>query len=263
MINEILYKMLDALTSPYSQKDAQNVKRGSPLETNIGKLFSLLAWGLSIVKGNAEKVKLWDDIDNAEGKVLDRYGVNWGVKRFGATDRYYSLAIKVKVLSQLSGGDIDTVIRAAADLMELEPEQIELIEQWPAKIGILVNEDDLSPETMEIITDIAIMIKRIVAAGVGLITTLKVYRHENGETTIENALFDRTDLEFDLPEVRHKSEEHNRIEGALFDRSELEFDLPKVRRRTDGFAPVKTGIFDYDEVFFDFLLQLFFSFPQN
>ena len=45
MSNKFLSKMLYALTSAYSRKDYDNVQLGLPLETNIGKLFSILAWG--------------------------------------------------------------------------------------------------------------------------------------------------------------------------------------------------------------------------
>ena len=94
MIN-FLYKMLDALTSAYSSKDRTNLRLNSPIETNIGKLFSIISWGFDKVQEQSELIKLWDNIDNAKGEVLDRYGRNFGVQRLGATDRYYRLSIKI------------------------------------------------------------------------------------------------------------------------------------------------------------------------
>ena len=38
-----LEKMLDMLTDPYTHRDLQNVRKNRKLETNIGKLFSLLS----------------------------------------------------------------------------------------------------------------------------------------------------------------------------------------------------------------------------
>ena len=73
MSSKFLNKMLYALTSAYSRKDYDNVQLGLPLETNIGKLFSILAWGLETVEEQAELVRLWDDLDYASGSVLDRY----------------------------------------------------------------------------------------------------------------------------------------------------------------------------------------------
>ena len=64
-----LSEMLYALTSAYSRKDYNNRQMELPIETNIGKLFSILAWGLDTVQEQTEMVKLWDDIDNARGSV--------------------------------------------------------------------------------------------------------------------------------------------------------------------------------------------------
>ena len=109
-----LEKMLDMLTDPYTHRDLQNVRKNRKLETNIGKLFSLLSDGFEVIHKNAELVRLWDDLENAEGAVLDRYGANFGVQRGAASDALYRILIRVKMLAQLSGGDGDTVIRAAA-----------------------------------------------------------------------------------------------------------------------------------------------------
>ena len=48
-------------------------------------------------------------------------------------DDFYRLEIRVKVMSQLSGGDDDTVINAAAELLGVEPTDIELEDDFPAK----------------------------------------------------------------------------------------------------------------------------------
>ena len=44
-----LEKMLDILTDPYTHRDLQNVRKNRKLETNIGKLFSLLSDGFEDV----------------------------------------------------------------------------------------------------------------------------------------------------------------------------------------------------------------------
>ena len=43
-----LSQMLDQLTSAYAREDIRNDRKGLPLETNIGRLFETLAWGLEI-----------------------------------------------------------------------------------------------------------------------------------------------------------------------------------------------------------------------
>lgn len=170
-----LSEMLYALTSAYSRKDYDNHQQGRPLETNIGKLFSLFAWGLDFVQKNAELVKQWDDLEAARGAVLDRYGANWGVQRFSENDALYRLAIRVKILSQLSGGDTDTIIRAAADLLGVEDHDIDFEDVFPAKIAIYVDWLLLTQERQDLIEPIAWAIKRILAAGVGIRLYVRTY----------------------------------------------------------------------------------------
>lgn len=175
-MRDYLVKMLDALTSAYSRKDRDNLREPAPVETLIGKLFSVLAWGLNTVQEQAKLIKLWDDIDYAKGTVLDRYGANFGVKRFGANDAFYRLAIKVKLLSQLSGGDIDTVLNAAAELLDVDVSNLLIEEVLPAKIALYVDQSLLSEERVKLLESIMWAIKRILAAGVGMRIYLRIYR---------------------------------------------------------------------------------------
>lgn len=216
-----LSEMLDALTSAYTRKDCDASKFKRSAETNIGKLFSVLAWGLDSVQAQAETIKLWDNIDLARGSVLDRYGANFGVKRFGADDTFYRLLIKVKMLSQLSGGDIDTVANAAATLLEIPAEKVTLREDFPAKVCLDVKEADLTPETLKNIVDIAAMIKRILAAGVGLIPTLQSYITVKGDVVIQNGLFEFSQVEFTLPDVRRKLSRDAPIKTVFFEHTQI------------------------------------------
>lgn len=173
--------MLYALTSAYSRKDYDNQQQGLPMQTNIGKLFSIFAWGLGIVHENAELVKQWDDLEQAKGTVLDRYGANWGVQRFSESDALYRLAIRVKILAQLSGGDTDTVIKAAAELLGVEFTDITFEDVFPAKIALYVDWLLLTEERQELIEPIAWALKRILASGVGIrlyIRTYRTYRYD-------------------------------------------------------------------------------------
>jgi len=176
-----LSEMLYALTSAYSRKDYDNHQQGLPLETNIGKLFSIFAWGLEIIQGNAELVKQWDDLEQAKGAVLDRYGANWGVQRFSENDALYRLAIRVKIIAQLSGGDTDTVIKAAAELLGVDYPDIKFEDVFPAKIALYVDWRLLTQERQDLIEPIAWAIKRILAAGVGMrlyVRTYRTYRYD-------------------------------------------------------------------------------------
>lgn len=176
-----LRKMLDMLTGAYNRRDLINIEKGRPLETNIGKLFSLLAYFLEIVHESADRIKQWDDIDKAKGAVLDRYGLNYGIARGAASDPLYRIFIKVKWMAQLSGGDRDTIIIAAAELLGVEYSDIEYQDVYPAKIVLHVDEKLLSEERLELIQQIAYSIKRILVAGVGMrlyIRTYRTYRYD-------------------------------------------------------------------------------------
>jgi len=175
--NNFLLRMLEMLTGGYAREDVQNVRHGREPATNIGKLLSIPAWGFKLVHEHAEKVKLWDDLDYAQGNALDRYGANFGIAREGLDDDYLRLLIKVKMIAQLSGGDIDTLITAAAELMGVDPDEIELDEVFPAKVWIYIDQVVLDEYHLQIIHLIARVMKRIVAAGVGMRIFLRV-KHE-------------------------------------------------------------------------------------
>ena len=169
-------RMLEMLTGAYQRRDLHNAKAGAAPETNIGKLFSLIAEGFEVIYENAELVRLWDDLDYAEGAVLDRYGANFGVARGGASDALYRIFIRVKMIAQLSGGDDETIIKAAGELLGVEFTDLEVYDVYPAKKAIYVDQDLLTDERVELIEQIAYAIKRTLLAGVGLRLYLRTYR---------------------------------------------------------------------------------------
>ena len=156
-------QMLEMLTSAYTREDLIHIPRGQPPKTNIGRLHSVLGWGFDIVKENAERVKLWDDLDQAQGKVLDRYGNNYGVIRGTASDSIYRIMIKVKIISMLSAGNLDTIINAAAVLFNVAPEDVD------------IDEDKLDAEHKAVADSIAALMHRIKAAGVGMRIFYRTY----------------------------------------------------------------------------------------
>lgn len=175
MSNKFLPKMLYALTSAYSRKDYDNCQQNIPPETNIGKLFSIFAWGLEIVKEQVENVQGWDNLDYACGAVLDRYGANFGVSRVSSDDRIYRLAIKVKIMAQLSGGDTDTIIRAASLLLDVEMSDIMLEDVFPAKIALYVDANLLSDDSQELLETKAHLIRRLLVPGIDM----RLYQKQN------------------------------------------------------------------------------------
>lgn len=160
--------MVKMLTSSYNRTDAKRLERGEMPQTNIGKVLSLAGWGFGIAESHMEKIMCWDNIDNAEGKVLDRYGANYGVDRGRAPDGIYRVMIKVKVMAMLSAGNLDTIIDAAAILFDVKNTRVEVWEVFPAKIFLFVEEEDLDEVHKELSWTIAYLMLRIKAAGVGM-----------------------------------------------------------------------------------------------
>lgn len=189
-----LSQMLEYLTGAYNCSDIRNDKHSLPMETNIGKLFGTFAWGLELIHEHSDRMLLWDDIDNAQGAVLDRYGANFGVSRGGANDAFYRLLIKVKMISMLSGGDIDTIIKAAANLFNVQASDIEVRELFPAKIWLYVDEDILDAERLEASDLIAELMKRIVSAGVGTRIFLRTYHRGKGTSYLAAAALESETL---------------------------------------------------------------------
>ena len=171
------YMMLRMLTSSYNRSDIKQLEQGGQPKTNIGKLLSLAGWGFDVINDNANKVMIWDDIDYAEGKVLDRYGENYGVYRGTAPDRIYRVMIKVKVMAMLSAGNLDTIIDASAILFDVTNTRVEADEVFPAKVFLYIEEEDLDELHKELSGVIASLMLRIKAAGVGMRVFRRAYYH--------------------------------------------------------------------------------------
>lgn len=171
------YLMLKMLTSAYNRADVKKVEQGEQPKTNIGKILAIGGWGFNIINSHAEKVMIWDNIDYAEGRVLDKYGKNYGVYRGEAPDDIYRVMIKVKVMAMLSSGNLDTIINAAAILFDVKINRVEACEIFPAKIYIFVEEEDLD-EIHKMLSDtISCLMRRIKAAGIGMRIFRRTYYH--------------------------------------------------------------------------------------
>jgi len=153
-----LQRMLRRLTDNYS-KDP---------DSNVGKLLNIAAAEIEELEETADKIRLWRDIDEAEGVTLDRIGHNVQQWRGQATDPVYRILIKSKIARNLSDGSINTIIEVLAITLDTEPENIAISELWetePAAIQVdvptaLLNEVGFS------FTQFGRLVNRIVAAGV-------------------------------------------------------------------------------------------------
>ena len=168
---EILTDLLKKITSPYVHseyfEDIKRIKKGEHPKGNISKTYYILAWLLSEAESANDKIMLWDNIDYAQGNYLDRIGANYGVDRQGVNDVFYRLMIKIKMLAQLSGGDVDTILNATSVLFGIPPENIKYESLFPAKLRITVSSDDLPESYLDVKDIVAKQIKRVMVAGVG------------------------------------------------------------------------------------------------
>lgn len=193
-------QMLDMLTSAYNRRK----------DGNIGKLMGIFAEGLEKAGAAIEDIRAWRDLYTASGRVLDRMGGNYGVQRDGADDAFYRVLILQKMLAAYCGGDGDTVIRAAAALLAVAPEEVELEEVFPAKLRVYVDQAHLGEQQLATIDPIAFMLNRIVAAGIGIKMILVETRSYQTALYINTGAAVKTSLKIRPPEINRS------ISGKIF-----------------------------------------------
>lgn len=232
-MKKYLFKMLYALTSAYTRKDYDNQHLRIPPETNIGKLFAIFAYGLDFIHEQADLIRSWDDIENARGAVLDRYGANFGVKRISSDDEFYRLSIRVKVIAQLSGGDTDTVIRAAGDLLGVDVSNIDFEDVFPSKVALYVDQKLVSENRFELIDSIAESIKRILAAGVGMRLYTRTYRTFKHDITFLRGNYITTEMVSDVVNIDRKNKLLLNNSRFIYALSALKF-VPYTKNKAFG-----------------------------
>lgn len=85
--------------------DAYNKDR----QSNIHKLIQLAADQLQSGEETLQLIHDWRDVDQAQGKALDRLGKDVGQPREGLNDEQYRQKVKIKIRANLSGGEIETL----------------------------------------------------------------------------------------------------------------------------------------------------------
>lgn len=73
------------------------------------KIISLAARTIEEAEQTLETISRWRDIDQSEGVALDRLGKDVGQARRGMADPGYRRNIKLRIRSNLSGGEIETL----------------------------------------------------------------------------------------------------------------------------------------------------------
>jgi len=103
----MIEKWIDRLPDHY-RKDAQG---------NVYKFLKIFADKAQEAEDALQTIQDWFDIDQAQGLTLDRIGKDVGQPRFGLNDEDYRKKIKIKIRSNLSGGEIDTLNEISTVLM--------------------------------------------------------------------------------------------------------------------------------------------------
>lgn len=78
-------------------------------KTNTEKLYYVLYNDSKDLKQAFDSVRDSRNIDKAEGETLDLIGANVGQFRIDEDDELYRLLIKIKIIANLSNGDIPTI----------------------------------------------------------------------------------------------------------------------------------------------------------
>ncbi|TMV49352.1 hypothetical protein FE783_12615 [Paenibacillus mesophilus] len=168
-------------------------------ESNVGKLCQIMSGQIAKLQTTNERIRLWRDVDQAEGTTLDLTGDNVGQARGAATDEVYRIMIKSKVARNLSTADINTIIRVLSLALGCEYSEIKIEEMYadpiapePAGIKLIelplatLNAAGMSPQQF------AQIIKRTVAGGVrvGVIELTGTFEFGNiGDPPDNNAGF--------------------------------------------------------------------------
>ena len=108
-------------------------------KSNTEKLFRMIVDEIDNLNDTNQRIKNWSDIDQAEGKVLDDdFGETLNVKRDGMSDDEYRLMLKIKIISNMSDGDIPTLNQVIPVLINGKFERI--------KQGFLFDDEPLPKE---------------------------------------------------------------------------------------------------------------------
>lgn len=112
--------------------------------SNIGKLFTIVAGPIHDLEITIRTIEEWRDIDTAKGTTLDLIGGNVGQLRGAASDEIYRIMIKSKIARNLSKGDVNTIIRVialavGADYSEIKIQQkfSDPVDPEPAALSLM------------------------------------------------------------------------------------------------------------------------------
>lgn len=141
--------------------------------------------GMFEVLADVERVK---DIEFAEGDVLDLIGRDVGQPRITDDDNFFRLLIQSRIQANISAGDLDSMSRFAAAILQIDVGDLSINEVAPATIYISIPEGALSGGIT--LDQFMLIMRRVKPAGVGFWTFV--------DGTFEFASGDEIEIDSDI-----------------------------------------------------------------
>lgn len=84
------------------------------------KLSKFLADGLDQAKDALNQIDKYRNVDNAEGKALDKLGDKYGVKRGPADDEFYRMMIRSKISNRKGDTTVNGILRTMQNALNID-----------------------------------------------------------------------------------------------------------------------------------------------
>lgn len=94
--------------------------------TNFEKLAEFLSLGFDDIRSLFDNIQRYRNIDEAEGKLLDRIGQKYDVKRGPADDDFYRLMIKSKLAIRKGDTSIDGILTTMQNALDIDVDGVKL-----------------------------------------------------------------------------------------------------------------------------------------
>lgn len=96
--------------------------------SNLTKVMSLFSSEINTLRDEIEKVDDWKQIDQAQGKVLDKIGEEYGEQRGSLDDDFYRYMIKSKIIQRRMDGSTNQLIDIIHQTLNVPTSQIKVTE---------------------------------------------------------------------------------------------------------------------------------------
>lgn len=96
------------------------------LGSNNWKLSKFFTDGLDQTKDTLEQIDSYRNVDNAEGKALDKLGDKYGVKRGPADDEFYRMMIHSKIANRKGDTTVNGILRTMQNALGIDVKGVKI-----------------------------------------------------------------------------------------------------------------------------------------